>query len=53
MRLSTSYYPEYVDFYCFLCEADNTNAKVESIEGDDVYVYCTECSEPSYVRVIE
>lgn len=53
MRLSPSYYPEYVDFYCAFCEADNVLVRVESIEGDDVYVHCPECAEASYVRVIE
>lgn len=53
MRLSTDYYPEYVDYHCFHCNSD-VSAGVYSIEGDDVYVICpnTECQEASYVRVI-
>lgn len=53
MRLSTDYYPEYVDFYCAFCDYDYTNVKVESIEGDDVRVECPLCINPEYVRVIE
>lgn len=53
MRLSTDYYPEYVDFYCHTCDWDRFNAKVESIEGDDVRVICYFCEQPTYVRVIE
>lgn len=53
MRLSTDYYPEYVDFYCRDCGTDHIDARVESIEGDDVYVTCEFCGEPTYVRVIE
>ena len=54
MRLSPDYYPEYVDFYCAHCGLDHVNAKVDSIEGDDVRVVCAQidCGEPTYVRVI-
>jgi hypothetical protein len=51
MRLSTDYYPEYVDFYCAFCDYDY-NVQVDSIEGDDVRVECPICDEPTYVRVI-
>ncbi len=55
MRLSTDYYPEYVDFYCAACGLDHVNAKVDSIEDDFVRVICRQsnCGEPTYVRVIE
>lgn len=53
MRLAPDRYPEYVDFYCFSCDGDHDEVKVDSIEGDDVFVYCPKCDEPSYVRVIE
>jgi hypothetical protein len=53
MRLSTDYYPEYVDFYCHVCYADNASVKVDWIDGDDVRVECPLCGEPTYVRVIE
>lgn len=53
MRLSPDYYPETVNLYCFFCEADSEQVTVDSIEGDDVYVYCPECGEPSYLRVID
>jgi hypothetical protein len=53
MRLSPSYYPEYVDFYCAYCEVDRFNVKVDAIDGDDVRVECVECGEPTYVQVIE
>lgn len=54
MRLSTSHYPEYVEYHCLHCNND-VAAVVDSIEGDDVYVYCPNlaCQEASYVRVIE
>lgn len=53
MRLSPDYYPEQIDFTCEKCWADNDDVKVDSIEGDDVYVYCPVCEEPAYVRVID
>ena len=55
MRLSTDYYPEYVDFYCPTCGLDHINAKVDSIEDDFVRVLCrqVDCGEPTYVRVID
>lgn len=53
MRLSTDYYPEYVDFYCEYCEWENKDVKVDYIDGDDVRVGCSVCFEPTYVRVIE
>lgn len=55
MRLSTDYYPEYVDFYCASCGLDHINVKVDSIEDDFVRVICrqSDCGEPTYVRVIE
>lgn len=53
MRLSTDYYPEYVDVYCAYCEMDRENLKVDSIEDDFVRVECLICGEPSYVRVID
>jgi hypothetical protein len=53
MRLSADRYPEYVDFYCFTCDTDSDDVKVDSIEGEDVYVYCPVCDEPAYVRVID
>lgn len=55
MRLSTDYYPEYVDFYCHTCYSDNVSVKVDSIEDDFVRVECRQasCGEPTYVRVIE
>lgn len=53
MRLSPDYYPEYVDFYCFTCDTDSDDVKVDSIEGEDVFVYCPVCEEPAYVRVID
>lgn len=54
MRLSTDYYPEYVDFYCVHCGLDHINVKVDSIEDDFVRVECRQasCGEPTYVRVI-
>jgi hypothetical protein len=54
MRLSTDYYPEYVDFYCHTCDHDNTNVKVDWIEDDFVRVHCQreDCGESTYVRVI-
>lgn len=52
MRLSTDYYPEYVDFECRDCGSYNWNVQVDSIEVDDVRVYCPVCFEPTYVRVI-
>lgn len=54
MRLSTDRYPEYVShFYCEHCESDNYGVQVDSIEVDDVRVYCPLCYEVTYVRVIE
>jgi len=53
MRLSLSYYPEYVDIYCFTCDRDYGGVKVDSIEGDDVRVECPLCDEAVYVRVID
>lgn len=53
MRLSTDYYPEYVDMYCPNCDRDYGNVQVDSIEDDDVRVICYFCGEPTYVRVIE
>lgn len=55
MRLSTDYYPEYVDFYCATCDFDNYSVKVDWIEDDFVRVHCQQetCGEPTYVRVIE
>ncbi len=53
MRLSTDYYPEYVDFYCEHCDTHNYNVLASSIEVDDVRVHCVECFEVTYVRVIE
>lgn len=52
MRLSTDYYPEYVDFYCYGCDRDLESVKVDSIEADDVRAECPNCGEPTYVRVI-
>lgn len=52
MRLSTDYYPEYVDFECRECASTSFNVQVDSIEGDDVRVECPLCDEPTYVRVI-
>ncbi len=53
MRLSPSYYPEYVNLYCFFCEADSEDVKVDSIEDDSVVVFCPGCDEAVYVRVID
>lgn len=53
MRLSTDYYPDYIDYTCTQCWADNTTVKVDSIEDDFVCVYCPECEELQYERVIE
>ncbi|QDK01492.1 hypothetical protein SEA_LEEROYJENKINS_96 [Microbacterium phage LeeroyJenkins] len=55
MRLSTDYYPEYVDFECTNegCWYQNYSIPVDSIEVDDVRVYCESCGFPTYVRVIE
>lgn len=53
MRLSTSYYPERVSFYCAYCEIDRDDVPVDSIEGDDVRVECPECGEPTYVKVVD
>lgn len=52
MRLSTDYYPEYVDFYCYLCDEDHANVKVDSIEDDDVRVECPTCGRGIFVQVI-
>lgn len=53
MRLSPSYYPEYVDFYCPSCNTDNYEVKVDSIEDESVRVECPECGEPTYVKVVD
>ncbi|USH44543.1 DNA binding protein [Microbacterium phage Cassita] len=55
MRLSTDYYPEHVDFECTNegCWYQNYSVPVDSIEVDDVRVYCESCGFPTYVRVIE
>lgn len=53
MRLSTDYYPGYVDFYCWNCDEGYTDVQIEGIYDDDVRVECPVCSEPTYVRVIE
>lgn len=54
MRLSTDRYPEYVDFECTNegCWYQNYSVRVDSIEVDDVRVYCESCGSPTYVRVI-
>lgn len=53
MRRSPSYYPEYVDFYCWHCETDQDNVKVDSIEDESVVAFCPECGEPTYVKVVD
>lgn len=53
MRLSTSRYPEYIDFYCFTCADDRDGIKVDSIEADDVRVECPVCGDATYVRVVD
>lgn len=53
MRLSPSYYPEYVDIYCPTCDDDYDTVQVDSIEGEDVVVFCPVCDEAVYVRVVE
>lgn len=53
MRLSPSYYPEYVDFYCLDCDRDREDVKVDSIEDESVRVECPECGEPTYVKVVD
>lgn len=53
MRLSPDRYPEYVDFYCWVCYADNEDVKVDWIEDESVRVECPECGEPTYVKVVE
>lgn len=53
MRLSPSYYPEYVNYTCTDCWTDNVEAKVDSIEDDSVVVYCPVCDSLAYVRVID
>lgn len=53
MRLSADYYPDYVDYTCRSCWGDNAEVKVDSIEDDFVCVYCPQCGELDYVRVID
>lgn len=53
MRLSPSYYPEYIDLYCRHCNVDSLDVKVDSIEGEDVVVLCPVCDEVTLIRVID
>lgn len=53
MRLAPDRYPEYVDFYCWYCETDREDVKVDSIEDESVRVECPECGESAYVKVVD
>lgn len=53
MRLSTSYYPEQIDYTCIECQGDNTDVTVDSIEDESVIVICPQCGEIQYERIIE
>lgn len=53
MRLSPSYYPDYIDYHCFECSSDVEDVKVDSIQDDSVIVFCPACDEVSWVKVID